>query len=183
MMGALEGHPFTQALHNVLLGGAHNAVLNNNGNNNNDSGAAADIPEEEEAFRPPVDVFSTGSGWVLHLALPGARKEDVDVNWNADGGVLTVAGVVHRPGDEEFLSGLVSGERKVGYFRREVRLPPPALGQQQQGGQQKKEKQQQQQKEEINGEGITARMEDGLLVVNVPVVEREWTEVRKVDIM
>jgi len=35
---------------------------------------------------------------------------------------------------------------------------------------------------DIDGLGITAKMEDGVLVVIVPKMEKEWTEVRKVDI-
>jgi HSP20 family protein len=37
-------------------------------------------------------------------------------------------------------------------------------------------------RDEIDSFGITAKMEDGVLVITVPKVEREWTEIRKVDI-
>lgn len=113
---------------------------------------------------------------MLHVALPGAKKEDVRVSWDADKGVLTIGGLVYRPGSEEFIAGLVSGERRVGMFEREVKLPPK----EEETEASEKEKQS---KDEIDAEGITAKMEDGILVVNVPVVEKEWTEVRKVDIL
>lgn len=80
--------------------------------------------------------------------------------------MLRVAGVVHRPGDEEFQATLVRGERRVGAFAREVVLPPDG----EKGN------------EEIDADAITAKMEDGVLVVTVPKVEKEWTEIRKVDI-
>ena len=89
---------------------------------------------------------------MLHIAVPGAKKEDVGVNWDADKGILSVSGVVYRPGDEAFLQGLVSGERKVGLFSREINLPPP--------GTEKAEK------EDVDSEGITARMEDGVLMLD-----------------
>ncbi|KAH7170981.1 HSP20-like chaperone [Dactylonectria macrodidyma] len=119
-----------------------------------------------DSFAPPVDIFDTERAFVLHVALPGAKKEDVGVNWDADRSVLNISGVVHRPGDEEFLNTMTSSERKVGVFDRNVTLPPPGADE----------------RDEVDGLGITAKMEDGVLVVTVPKAEKEWTEVRKVDI-
>lgn len=143
---------------------------NNNRTRGAGSGSGDDMADDDNSFTPPVDLFEQPDRWVLHFALPGAKKEDVGVNWDADRSVLSVSGVVHRPGDEEFIRGLVSGERSVGLFSREVGLPP--AGQDIKGDS----------KEEVNAEGIVAKMEDGVLVVTVPKVERGWTEVRKVDI-
>jgi len=67
---------------------------------------------------------------------------------------------------------LVSGERRVGLFERKVQLPPfGGVARDAEG-----------EKEEVDADHITARMEDGILIVVVPKVEKEWTEVRKVDI-
>lgn len=118
---------------------------------------------DPDAFTPPVDVFNTEKTFVLHVALPGAKKDDVGVNWDAERGVLKIAGVVHRPGDEEFLKTLTKSERTVGVFERNVTLPPDG-------------------KDEVDGFGITAKMEDGVLVITVPKAEKEWTEIHKVDI-
>lgn len=126
------------------------------------------VPEDvdaENSFIPPVDVFSTEKAYVLHAALPGAKKENVGVNWDGDKGLLTLAGVVYRPGDEEFLKSLARSERKVGVFERAVKLPPGNN-----------------EEEEIDGDAIAAKLEDGVLVITVPKVEKEWTEVKKVDI-
>lgn len=114
---------------------------------------------------PPVDVFATETDYVLHIALPGAKKEDVGVNFDADKGELNIAGVVYRPGDEEFLKTLSQSERKVGVFERTIKIPPTG-----------------QEKEEVDGDAITAKMEDGILIVTIPKVEKEWTDVKKVDI-
>lgn len=112
-----------------------------------------------------MDVFSTPNAYVLHVAIPGAKKEDVGVNWDAENKTLHVAGVVYRAGDEDFLNSLVCGERKVGMFERRAKLGGEhcLLG-------------------EVDGEGITAKLEDGVLVVVVPKVEKEWTDVKKVDV-
>lgn len=128
------------------------------------------VPEDtdtENSFIPPIDVFTTENAYVLHIALPGAKKEDVGVHWDAEKGTLNVAGVVYRQGDEKFLESLTQKERKVGAFERAVKLPLDA-----------------EDKSEIDGDGITAKLEDGVLVVNIPKVEKEesWTEVKRVDI-
>lgn len=121
--------------------------------------------DAENSFTPPIDIFSTPSAYVLHVALPGAKKEDVGVNWDAEKGVLNLAGVVYRQGDEEFLKTLSQSERKVGVFERTVKLPPGN-----------------EEKEEVDGDAITAKLEDGILVVTVPKLEKEWMEVKRVDI-
>lgn len=122
--------------------------------------------DAENSFTPPLDIFTTETSYVLHVALPGAKKEDVGVNWDADKSVLNLAGVVYRQGDEEFLKSLSKSERKVGVFERVVKLPPS-----------------EEEKEEIDADNIKAKLEDGVLVVTVPKIEREWTEVKKVDII
>lgn len=116
-------------------------------------------------FRPDVDVFDTPAAFVVHVALPGAKKEDVGVNWDAEKSELAIAGVIHRPGDEEFLKTLALDERKVGVFERKVRLGSRANPAQ------------------IDVEGISARMEDGVLRVEVPKMDGGFVEIRKVDIL
>ncbi len=69
--------------------------------------------DAENNFTPPIDVFYYPAAYVLHVALPGAKKEDVGVNWDAEKSELNVAGVVYRQGDEEFLKTLSKKERKV----------------------------------------------------------------------
>jgi HSP20 family protein len=120
--------------------------------------------EQSGDFAPDVDVFDTESAFVVHLSLPGAQKEDIGVSWDADKSELTVAGVVHRPGDEEFLKSLALDERKVGAFERKVRLgtrASPAA---------------------VDIDGISARLDNGILYVDVPKLNSDFVEVRKVDI-
>jgi HSP20 family protein len=121
---------------------------------------------DHESFTPPVDIFDTDRAFVLHVALPGAKKEDVGVSWDPEAGALRIAGVVHRPGDEAFLRALATAERRVGVFERSIPLPPTGTSS----------------RDEVDAQGITARMEDGVLVVTVPKVEKEWTEVHRVEI-
>ena len=109
-------------------------------------------------FEPRADVFDLQAQYVIHLSLPGAKKEDLGVDWDGENSVLRIAGVVHRPGaDEELLKHLaVDGrKREVGVFEKSVKLGTkrdPAS---------------------IDVAGIRAKMTDGVLVVKVPKVEVE----------
>jgi len=128
---------------------------------NND---AAPAPTNNEDFVPPVDIFDTESAFVVHVSLPGAKKEDVAANWLADKSELSITGVIHRPGDEEFLKTLALDERKVGAFERKVRLGSRAHPAQ------------------VDADGITAKLEDGILRIEVPKEDKDYVEVKKVDI-
>ena len=115
-------------------------------------------------FKPDVDVFDTPEAFVVHVSLPGAKKEDVGVNWDSEKSELSIAGVVYRPGDEEFLKALAMDERKIGAFERKVRL-----GSRANPGQ-------------VDVDGINAHMEDGVLRVEVPKLDSGYVEVKKGDI-
>jgi len=163
LFDALNTHPLgQQPWAQMLRHYAEQAGLTGDGQR---FGETVVLDEDENTFTPPIDVFSTETAYVLHIALPGAKKEDVGVNYDSDKGELNVAGVVYRQGDEDFLKSLSQSERKVGVFERTIKLPPAD-----------------EEKEEVDGDGITAKLEDGVLVVTVPKVEKEWTEVKRVDI-
>ena len=120
--------------------------------------------EKSELFTPEVDIFDAPEAFVVHVSLPGAKKEDINVEWDAEKSELNIAGVVYRPGDEEFLKTLAMDERKVGAFEKKVRLGSRANPAQ------------------VDVDAITARMEDGILRVEVPKLDSGYVEVKKVDI-
>lgn len=117
-----------------------------------------------EDFTPDADVFDTPDSFVVHVSLPGAKKDDVGVNWDAEKSELSIAGVVYRPGDEDFLKTLALNERSVGAFERKIRLGSRANPAQ------------------VDADAITARMEDGVLTIEVPKLDSGYVEVKKVDI-
>lgn len=121
-------------------------------------------PAEGKDFQPPIDIFDTKDAFIVHVSLPGAKKEDVGANWDADKSELSVAGVIYRPGDEETLKTLALNERDVGAFERKV-----ALGTKLEPAQ-------------VDSDGISAKMVDGVLIVNIPKLEQDFVEVKKVDI-
>lgn len=85
---------------------------------------------DANTFSPPVDIYddTEARAWIVHVAVPGARREDISVSFDARRGELNVAGVVTRPGDERFIASLVQAERRVGFFERVVRIPPTVTG-------------------------------------------------------
>ena len=129
-------------------------------NTNNTTTTAPEIGDHI----PDADIFDTDSAYIIHVSLPGAKKEDVGVNWDAEKSELSVAGVIYRPGDEEFLKTLAMGERKVGAFERKIRLGTRASP------------------ASIDIDSISAKLEDGVLRVDVPKLDSGYVEIRKVDI-
>lgn len=127
-------------------------------------GAGGEQNESSNEWQPDADVFDTEAAFVVHLSLPGAKKEDVGVSWDPEKSELSVAGVVHRPGDEAFLKTLALDERKTGLFERKIRLGTRASPAQ------------------VDVDGITAKLENGILVVEVPKLNGEFVEIKKVDI-
>ncbi|KAF2843640.1 HSP20-like chaperone [Patellaria atrata CBS 101060] len=119
---------------------------------------------KSQDYKPDVDIFDTESSFIVHVSLPGAKKEDVGVNWDAEKSELSIAGVTYRPGDEDFLKTLALDERKVGAFERKVRLGSRANPAQ------------------VEADGITAKLEDGVLRVEIPKQDKDYVEIRKVDI-
>ena len=86
------------------------------------------------------------------------------MNWDAEKSELSVAGVIYRPGSEELLKTLALDERKVGVFERKIRLGSRASPAQ------------------VEADGIHAKMEDGVLIVTIPKEDKDFVDVKKVDI-
>ncbi|KAK0729386.1 hypothetical protein B0T21DRAFT_370961 [Apiosordaria backusii] len=162
---AMSQHPLAKGLRDYFAG----VNANQNGSENN-GGEEGVLFEGEETFSPPADVFDSDAFWTVHLAIPGAKKQDVGVHWDKERGVLVVSGVVYRSGDEEFLRGLVTGERKVGLFERKIKMPPVET---------------ENSDEEVDGDGITAKLEDGVLIVAVPKRKKEkgTAEIKRVQVL
>ena len=105
---------------------------------------------------PSVDIFDTQTSYIVHVSLPGAKKDDLSIDYDPDESVLRLAGVVYRPGISEDLHRALAMEertREVGVFEREVRLgthEAPAA---------------------ISIHEISAKLEDGVLVVTLPKTE------------
>ena len=118
---------------------------------------------DDKDFKPPADLFDTTEAFIIHISLAGAKKEDLGVSWDPENQEIQVAGVIHRPGDEAFLKTIAFDERDIGVFERKIKLGTKA------------------QPASVNADGISAKMEDGVLMIKVPK-EQEFVEIKHVDI-
>lgn len=129
-------------------------------------GISLDAPKQEGLdFTPSVDVFDLEDKYMVHASLPGAKKNDLSIDWDEEESILRLAGVVYRPGiNEDLHQALVMAERarEIGVFEREIRLgtrESPAV---------------------VAEEGITAHLVDGVLSVVLPKMVKEPQPKKKV---
>ncbi|KAG5989979.1 hypothetical protein E4U43_004393 [Claviceps pusilla] len=123
--------------------------------------------DTNKTFVPDVDVFETPERVSVHASLPGAQKEDIKVSWDPNTYELNIEGVVSRPGgDEEPLDKtLTVSERLVGEFHRSVYLGTHVDG------------------DKVDAGGLTAVMENGVLVIDVPSRGRGDKEVQHITVV
>jgi HSP20 family protein len=110
-------------------------------------------------FEPRADVFDTVNEYVIHVSLPGAQKPDISVEYDAQKSIVRIAGVVHRPEfSEELNAAMIWNERRreVGVFERSFKLIP--FGNE---------------PVDVDGDNITAKMVDGVLIVRLPKTQKE----------
>lgn len=146
-------------------GGANNDNANNENGDANMTDNREGFEEDEDDiidFIPAMDTFDSAEQYTLMFELPGAKRSDIAVTWDEASRSLRVSGVVYRPGDEAFLQTLAADERAVGVFERVARLDGP-----------------------VKAAEIVARMEDGVLRVDVPKDEEgsEKAEARTVEVL
>ena len=98
------------------------------------------------AWVPAIEVKEEAGKLMVHVELPGLKKEEVKVSVADD--VLTVEGE-RKHETEEKREGYFHTERRYGKFTRSVRLPEGA-----------------------NADGITANITDGVLDIEVPVAKK-----------
>ena len=96
-------------------------------------------------FTPDVDIFETESGLTLLADMPGVRAEDLTIDLREN--VLTLTGLATAPDDANEEHLLV--EYQTGKYYRQFTLS-----------------------EIINQEKIDAHLEDGVLQLSLPKVEK-----------
>jgi HSP20 family protein len=95
---------------------------------------------------PAVDIIEDEQSTVLVAELPGVRKEDVKITFEA--GVVTLSGE-RKPYEIPQTSRVLMNEIRVRNFSRSIRLS-----------------------HEVNADAIAAAMENGVLTVTLPKAER-----------
>jgi HSP20 family protein len=77
-------------------------------------------------WRPLLDVVETDDAWVVLADLPGVTEDDLEVR--VDQTQLIIRGVRHSATASSEASGVISSERPVGRFVRELPLPEALKG-------------------------------------------------------
>jgi HSP20 family protein len=105
-------------------------------------------------FNPRFDATELETGYVIRGDLPGVKEEDVEVS--LAGNLLTISG---RRDEEQSSEGrpYLAIERAQGSFARTLSLP-----------------------DDVDSEGLTADLEDGVLTVRVP--KRPEAQAKKIQI-
>ncbi|PVY43879.1 Hsp20/alpha crystallin family protein [Pontibacter virosus] len=98
-------------------------------------------------FTPHVDACETENGYEIEVALPGIRKEDVAIDFQE--GKLTISGERRFEKKEEGRRYQML-ETQYGTFSRSFYLP-----------------------DNVNPDKISAQLQDGVLLVNVPKDEHK----------
>jgi HSP20 family protein len=94
--------------------------------------------EELTSFTPPVNVYDDADKIVIAIALPGMKKEDIDISMQDR--TLTISGV--RIGSDK---PYYQQEWQYGHFERDILLPIA-----------------------INSDDILAEYTDGILTISIP---------------
>lgn len=106
------------------------------------------------ATAPAINVLESDADYQVELAAPGMRKEDFDVNINADGD-LTIR-MENRHAGEEGQAHYLRREFSYGKYEQTLILP-----------------------DDVDRERIAARVADGVLTVTLPKVHPEAQKVAR----
>ncbi len=108
-----------------------------------------ETPASEKVFAPAVDIIRHEKEVVLHVMAPGMAKEDFNLDLNEDRLVITG----ERVFPEDLKENYKTIESRFGKFKRVFKL-----------------------NKEINAEKISARYENGILMITLPLVARKDTK-------
>lgn len=108
-----------------------------------------DAPKKEVDFTPAVDIFKEKDHIEIHVVAPGMSKGDFNIN--LDNGRLEISG--ERKLSDELKPKFQRRESLFGKFSRAFKLT-----------------------DEVNQEKISASYTDGILKINLPLVEKKETK-------
>jgi HSP20 family molecular chaperone IbpA len=117
------------------------------------SGLADAVNEQRLLFNPPIDIYETPEGLVLYADLPGVTSEGLDLQ--VQDNRLTLFGRIQDRDDVDGV--IVHEEYKVGDFLRSFILS-----------------------DEVDHDRITARLNNGVLRVELPRANR--SEPRRIEV-
>lgn len=99
---------------------------------------------EAVGWSPPVDIEEQDDAYVIEAELPGVQKDDVNIELQSN--ELMITGEIKEREREGILR---KRTRRIGRFEYRVRLP-----------------------EHVDSDNVEAKLNDGVLTVHVPKVQR-----------
>ena len=113
--------------------------------------------DEGTTFNPALNLVESDDAIEATMELPGLSEDDIEITLGRDG--LTVTGE-KRGEEEERGKNYYRRERRYGYFRRTIPLPPEA----------------------VDAENVEAKFDKGVLTITMPKYETARTEARRIEV-
>ncbi len=107
---------------------------------------------------PPLDAYETESSYTIYISLAGVSQNDINIDYEPSLQSLTVYGVLPRSSSDPNAILKIS-ERSYGKFKRVVRVPKDV---------------------KVDDEGVTAKFNNGLLVIDFPKAKEVKKQKRRI---
>lgn len=119
-----------------------------------------DFMPRTKATAPAINVKETGKAYIVELAAPGMKKDDFDVNIDNEGNLHIKMESKQEKNDENKQEHYLRREFSYSKFEQSLILP-----------------------DDVDKEKIAARVNDGVLTVDLPKVEKvEEKTARRISI-
>lgn len=116
----------------------------------------ADYMPKANATAPAINVKETDKSYIVELAAPGMRKEDFDVNINHEGNLIIKMDHKQETNEEDKKARYLRREFSYTKFEQTLILP-----------------------EDVHKDKISARVNDGVLTVELPKIQKEEVKVAR----
>jgi len=107
---------------------------------------------------PPVDILDNEKDYELHVSVPGAQKDKINLDFNADKNEITISGEIPAHVEDK---NLKVQERTSGKFERHISLPSSP---------------------KLDENNIKANYSNGVLTLKIPKLNNEKTNSRRIEI-
>lgn len=116
----------------------------------------AEYMPKANATAPAINVKETDKSYIVELAAPGMRKEDFDVNINHEGNLIIKMDHKQEANEEDKKARYLRREFSYTKFEQTLILP-----------------------EDVHKDKISARVNDGVLTVELPKIQKEEVKVAR----
>lgn len=107
---------------------------------------------------PPVDILDNEGDYELHVSIPGAQKDKINLDFNADKNEVVISGEIPAHSDDK---NVKVSERTSGKFERHITLPSTP---------------------KLDEENIKANYTNGVLTLKIPKLSNEKSNSRRIEI-